>query len=117
MAAIVIVHGAFGGGWEWREVASLAARAGPRGLHAVPHRLRRASAPGDARDGLETHIQDIVNLIRYEDLHDVVLAGQSYGGMVSTGVADRDAGAARAPRLSQRAGTGGRPIGLRPLAG
>ena len=39
--------------------------------------------------GLETHIQDIVNVLRYEDLHQVVLAGQSYGGMVITGVADR----------------------------
>jgi pimeloyl-ACP methyl ester carboxylesterase len=38
---------------------------------------------------LETHIQDIVNVLRYEDLHEVVLACQSYGGMVVTGVADR----------------------------
>ncbi len=38
---------------------------------------------------LETHIQDILNVIRYEDLSDVVLLGHSYGGMVATGVADR----------------------------
>ena len=38
---------------------------------------------------LETHIQDILNVIKYEDLRDIVLVGHSYGGMVATGVADR----------------------------
>jgi len=39
--------------------------------------------------GLATHIDDIVNFILFEDLHDVILLGHSYGGMVITGVADR----------------------------
>jgi pimeloyl-ACP methyl ester carboxylesterase len=38
---------------------------------------------------LETHITDMLNVIRYEDLRDIVLVGHSYGGMVATGVADR----------------------------
>jgi pimeloyl-ACP methyl ester carboxylesterase len=38
---------------------------------------------------LDTHIQDIVNLLLYEDLDNVVLVGWSYGGMVITGVLDR----------------------------
>ena len=38
---------------------------------------------------LETHIQDILAVIKYEDLRDIVLVGHSYGGMVATGVADR----------------------------
>jgi pimeloyl-ACP methyl ester carboxylesterase len=38
---------------------------------------------------LETHITDVVNTFLFEDLHDVVLVGHSYGGMVITGVADR----------------------------
>jgi len=38
---------------------------------------------------LETHIQDILNVINYEDLRDFVLLGHSYGGMVATAVADR----------------------------
>jgi len=38
---------------------------------------------------LETHIQDILSVIKYEGLHNVVLLGHSYGGMVATGVADR----------------------------
>jgi pimeloyl-ACP methyl ester carboxylesterase len=44
---------------------------------------------------LDTHIQDIVNALEYEDLHDVVLVGHSYGGAVITGVAER-----RAERLA-----------------
>ena len=38
---------------------------------------------------LETHIEDMLNVIKYEDLRDIVLVGHSYGGMVATGVADR----------------------------
>jgi pimeloyl-ACP methyl ester carboxylesterase len=37
---------------------------------------------------LATHIADVVNLIRWEGLTDIVLCGHSYGGMVVTGVAD-----------------------------
>src|SRR5262245_10155843 len=88
MATFVIVHGAFGGGWEWRGVATL--------LRARGHEVFRPSLTGYGERahlatpevGLETHIQDIVNVLRYEDLADVMLATQSYGGMVGTGVAD-----------------------------
>jgi pimeloyl-ACP methyl ester carboxylesterase len=38
---------------------------------------------------LDTHITDVANVLRYEDLHDVVLVGHSYAGLVVTGVADR----------------------------
>jgi pimeloyl-ACP methyl ester carboxylesterase len=38
---------------------------------------------------LETHIDDVANLIRWEELADVVLVGHSYGGCVISGVADR----------------------------
>ncbi|MFL6793385.1 MAG: alpha/beta fold hydrolase, partial [Bradyrhizobium sp.] len=38
---------------------------------------------------LETHIEDVLNVIKYEDLRDIALLGHSYGGMVATGVADR----------------------------
>jgi pimeloyl-ACP methyl ester carboxylesterase len=39
--------------------------------------------------GLDTHTTDVVNVIEFEDLRDVVLAGHSYGGMVISGVAER----------------------------
>ena len=38
---------------------------------------------------LTTHIDDIVGVIRWEDLNEVVLVAHSYGGTVMTGVCDR----------------------------
>lgn len=85
----VIVHGAWGGGWDWKPVDRL--------LVADGHEVYRPTLTGQGEHSnlaspdldLDTHIQDIVNLILWEDLHDVVLVGHSYGGMVITGVADR----------------------------
>lgn len=85
----VLVHGAWGGGWDWRHMDDL--------LTADGHKVFRATLTGQGERShlsstnidLETHIQDVVNLIVWENLHDVVLVGHSYGGMVITGVADR----------------------------
>jgi pimeloyl-ACP methyl ester carboxylesterase len=85
----VIVHGAWGGGWAFRQVDSL--------LTADGHKVYRPTLTGQGEKShlastnvdLSTHIQDIVNVILYEDLHGIVLVGHSYGGMVITGVADR----------------------------
>ena len=85
----VIVHGAWGGSWDWRVVDSLLT------LHG--HRVVRPPLTGQGERvhlaspsiGLTTHVDDVVNAIRWENLHDVVLVGHSYGGMVITGVADR----------------------------
>ncbi len=40
-------------------------------------------------NSLETHIQDVIGVLKFEDLRNAVLIGHSYGGMVATGVADR----------------------------
>lgn len=85
----VIVHGAWAGGWAFREVDNL--------LTSDGHKVYRPSLTGQGERvhlatpdiNLSTHIQDIVNVILYEELHDIVLVGHSYGGMVVTGVADR----------------------------
>jgi pimeloyl-ACP methyl ester carboxylesterase len=85
----VLVHGAWGGGWDWKHVDQL--------LTADGHKVYRPTLTGQGERShlagtnidLDTHIQDIVNVILWEDLHDVVLMGHSYGGMVITGVADR----------------------------
>jgi pimeloyl-ACP methyl ester carboxylesterase len=88
-ATIVIVHGAWGGGWAFRRVEALLRERGhvvyrPT-LTGQGERVHLASAD----IGLETHIQDVVNVIRFEELRGIVLVGHSYGGMVITGVADR----------------------------
>jgi pimeloyl-ACP methyl ester carboxylesterase len=86
---IVIVHGAWGGSWAFRKVDAFLREKGfnvyrPQltGLGERVHLSRRDI-------GLNTHIDDVVNLILFEDLHDIILVGHSYGGMVVTGVADR----------------------------
>ena len=88
-ATYVFVHGAWGGSWDWRRVDSLLTRRGHRvyrpQLTGLGERVHLASPD----IGLTTHINDVVNTILWEDLHDVVLVGHSYGGMVITGVADR----------------------------
>ncbi len=84
----VIVHGAWGGGWAFKEVDSL--------LTAKEYTIFRPTLTGQGERvhlasldiGLETHINDIVNTILYEDLHKVILVGHSYSGMVVTGVVD-----------------------------
>ena len=85
----VIVHGAWGGGWAFRRVGALLGEKGygvyRASLTGLGERVHLASADV----GLSTHINDVVNMILFEDLRDVVLVGHSYGGMVITGVADR----------------------------
>lgn len=84
----VLVHGAWGGGWSFKQTDSLLRLTGNRvyrpTLSGLGERVHLASPEIDLR----THIADVVNTILFENLHDVVLLGYSYGGMVVTGVAD-----------------------------
>jgi pimeloyl-ACP methyl ester carboxylesterase len=85
----VIVHGGFDGGWSWKDVAT---RMRKQGVEVYTPSLTGSGERAHllSRDvNLETHIQDIVNVLIYNDLNDVILIGHSYGGMVITGVADR----------------------------
>jgi pimeloyl-ACP methyl ester carboxylesterase len=85
---VVIVHGAWGGAWAFKRVDTL--------LRAKGYNVYRAQLTGQGDRlhlskpdiGLNTHIDDVVNVILFEDLRDIVLVGHSYGGMVITGVAD-----------------------------
>lgn len=88
-ATFVLVHGAWHGGWCWKKVAALLRKEGfvvytptLSGLGERSHQL------GPEID-LDVHIQDIVNVLEYEDLHHVILVGHSYAGMVITGVAGK----------------------------
>ncbi len=85
----VLVHGAYGGGWIWHDVAA--------GLRGQGHRVYTPTQTGlgershllSRQITVDTHIEDVASLIAMEDLRDVVLVGHSYGGMAVTGVADR----------------------------
>ncbi len=96
MPTFVLVHGAWHGGWCWKRVRRRLQQLGHdvytptlSGLADRSHLLTRSV-------NLSTHIDDVVNLFRWEELSDVVLCGHSYAGMVITGVADRMADRIRA---------------------
>lgn len=86
----LVCHGAWSAGWAWKKVHPLMRAAGHRlitpSYTGLGERVHLANPSID----LETHIEDMLNVIKYEDLRDIVLIGHSYGGMVATGVADRD---------------------------
>jgi pimeloyl-ACP methyl ester carboxylesterase len=88
--SFVLVHGAFSGGWCYAEVAQRLREHGHQvftptntGVGERSHLARLGTI------NCSTHIQDIVNVIEWERLTDVILCGHSYGGMVVGGVADR----------------------------
>jgi pimeloyl-ACP methyl ester carboxylesterase len=89
MATYVLVPGAWLGGWAWQPIARQLRDRGhdvyPVTLTGLGDRVHLASP----QVGLDTYLADVVNLIEAEDLHDLVLLGHSYAGIVVTGVADR----------------------------
>lgn len=89
MSTYVLVAGAWLGGWCWQPVASRL-RAGRHDVYPVTLTgLGERSHLARPEVDLDTYITDVVNLIEFDDLHDVVLVGHSYSGLVVTGVADR----------------------------
>jgi pimeloyl-ACP methyl ester carboxylesterase len=85
----LVCHGAWSAGWAWKKMHPLMNKAGHRLVTPTYTGLgERAHLAHPAID-LETHIADMLQVIKYEDLRDFVLIGHSYGGMVATGVADR----------------------------
>lgn len=89
MAAIVLIHGAYQGGWIWQPVA--------RRLRAMGHEVFAPTLDGCAerahalRPGITnaSHGAEIAELLRFEDLTDVILVGTSCGGMVMAATAER----------------------------
>jgi pimeloyl-ACP methyl ester carboxylesterase len=89
MATFVLVHGSCHGGWCWKKVTPL--------LRNASHEVYTPTLPGlgershlVSRDiGLDTHILDMIQVIEYENLNEVMLVGHSYGGLVIGGVAEK----------------------------
>src|SRR5262249_29796016 len=77
------------GGRAWKKMHPLMAALGHRLVTPTYTGLGERSHLANPSIDLETHISDILAVIKYEDLSDIVLIGHSYGGMVATGVADR----------------------------
>jgi len=85
----VLVHGAWHGGWCWRRVSDLLERQGHKVFTPTMTGLGERSHLLDAKINLATHVTDIVNVIKWEGLKDIVLVGHSYGGAVISGVAEQ----------------------------
>ncbi|WP_343693537.1 alpha/beta fold hydrolase [Chitinophaga sp.] len=85
----VLVHGAWHGGWCWKEVSQALQAKGATVYTPTLSGLGEHRHVLNTNINLDTHIQDIVNFITMQDLHDVILVGHSYAGAVIAGVADR----------------------------
>ena len=84
----VLVHGASGGGWDWRTMDELLTTRGHTVYRPTQTGLGERTHLNSPEVNLTTHVTDVVNVIRFENLENVVLVGHSYGGMVITGVMD-----------------------------
>jgi pimeloyl-ACP methyl ester carboxylesterase len=88
MATYVLLHGAYQGGWIWQHVTSH--------LRAAGHTVFAPTLDGCAerrqalRPGIDTESQaaEVAEMLFFEDLNDIVLAGTSCGGMVACRVAE-----------------------------
>ena len=89
MATFVLVPGGWSSGWQLRAVATHLRADGHQVITPTLTGLGERVHLAHPDVNLETHIQDIVNVIHFEDLNDVILVGYSYSGMVTTAVADR----------------------------
>ena len=96
MTDFVLVHGAWHGSWCWARVRDRLTAAGHRVFTPTLTGLGERSHLLSPDVGLDMHILDVANLIRWEGLHDIVLVGHSYGGVVVRHVADRMAEHVRA---------------------
>jgi pimeloyl-ACP methyl ester carboxylesterase len=85
----LVTHGAWSAGWAWKKMHPLMAAAGHRLITPTYTGLGEREHLASPAVDLETHIQDVLGVIKYEELSSFVLIGHSYGGMVATGVADR----------------------------
>jgi pimeloyl-ACP methyl ester carboxylesterase len=88
MATFVLVPGGWSGGWIWRKLTPLLRVAGHDVYTPTPTGLGERVHLAQPDVDLDTHITDMVNVLIFEDLREVILLGWSYGGMVITGVAD-----------------------------
>jgi len=89
VATFLVAHGAWSAGWAWKKMHSLMRARGHRLVTPTYTGLGERAHLAHPGIDLEAHIADMLAVLHYEDLSDVILVGHSYGGMVATGVAER----------------------------
>jgi pimeloyl-ACP methyl ester carboxylesterase len=89
MSTFLVAHGSWSAGWAWKKMHPLMAARGHRLITPTYTGIGALSHLAHKDINLDTHIEDMLRVLFYDDLRDVILIGHSYGGMVATGVADR----------------------------
>jgi pimeloyl-ACP methyl ester carboxylesterase len=92
MTTFVLIPGMCHGGWCFRELCEGLRHRGHRAVALTLTGLAERAHLLDGGVNLDTHIRDVTGVLEAEDVRDAVLVGHSYGGMVITGVADRQPG-------------------------
>lgn len=88
MSTFVLVHGAMHGGWCWRNVAPLLRDAGHTAYAPTLTGQGERSHLLSRDIGVDTHVQDIAALLKYEDLSEVRLVLHSYSGVLAGPIID-----------------------------
>jgi pimeloyl-ACP methyl ester carboxylesterase len=88
LQTVLVCHGAWYGGWAWQKMRPLMHAAGYHLITPTYTGLGERTHLATPDIGLDTAVHDVLNVIHYEDLRDVILIGHSFGGMVATSVAD-----------------------------
>ena len=91
MATFVVAHGAWSSGWAWKKMRPLLREQGHELFTPSYTGLGERSHLAHRDIDLETHIADVLGVLKFEGLSGIILIGHSYGGMVATGAADRAA--------------------------
>jgi pimeloyl-ACP methyl ester carboxylesterase len=89
MSTYLLVHGGWHGGWYWQRVTSILREAGHEVFTPTLTGLGERAHLLSPEIDLDTHIRDILGVMKYEDLHDLILVGHSYAGMIITAVAEQ----------------------------
>lgn len=93
MADILLIHGTWTGGWIWKGVRQALAARGHNVLAPTLTGLGEREHLLTGETGLETHIEDLLAVARWEALQDMLIVAHSYGGMLASALADRLPGA------------------------
>jgi Alpha/beta hydrolase family len=89
LKTFVLIHGAWHGGWCWRRVSDLLEKKGHRVFSPTLTGVGERSHLLSKDINLDTHITDITNVIKWEDLKDICLVVHSYSGFPDSGAIEQ----------------------------
>jgi pimeloyl-ACP methyl ester carboxylesterase len=89
MATFVLIPGFWLGGWAWKNVTEILRSKGHEVFPVTLTGLGEREHLGTAATNLDTHVADVINTIRYNELENIYLVGHSYAGVLITQIADR----------------------------